>query len=232
MSPALALGQAVHEVIDEVSVLPVEERLTLPLEKRLETVWQKVTGKKGGFHTKEDEDVALERAKKMLKRVTDNPGPLTRKAIKIRQELPYFWLSEEDNLILCGKVDWLEYDEAGDSVRILDFKTGKFDEDGDSLQLPIYHLLVSKTQNRKVNGAAYWYLDRDNEPLDVTLPDIDLALSRVMEVAKRVSLARKLDRFVCQHKEGCRACRPLESIVAGKGEFVGINDYRQDIYVL
>lgn len=232
MSPALALGQAVHEVIDEVSVLPVAERLVEPLDKRLGKAWQKVAGKKGGFHTKEDEKTAYERALKMLKRVKENPGPLLKKAIKIRQELPYFWLSEEDNIILCGKVDWLEYDEASDSVKILDFKTGKFDEDGDSLQLPIYHLLVKKTQNRNVSGAAYWYLDRDNEPMNVTLPDLDESLNRIMEIAKRVALARKLDRFVCPHKDGCRACQPLEAIVAGKAQYVGVNDYRQDIYVL
>lgn len=232
MSPALALGQAVHDVIDEVSVLPVEERLLEPLDKRLEKVWQKVSGKNGGFHTQEEEKGFYERARKMLKRVSGNPGPLLQKAVKIRQELPYFWLSEEDNLILCGKVDWLIYDEASDSVKILDFKTGKFDEDGGSLQLPIYHLLVKKTQNRKVSGAAYWYLERDDAPLDVALPDEESSLNRVMEVAKRIALARKLDRFVCQHKDGCRACRPYEAIVAGKGEYVGINDYRQDIYVL
>lgn len=232
MSPALALGQAVHDVIDEVSVLPVEERLRESLEKKLEKAWVKVAGQKGGFHTKEEEKSFYERALQMLKRVSANPGPLLKKAIKIRQELPYFWLSEEDNIILCGKVDWLEYDEETDSVKILDFKTGKFDEDGDSLQLPIYYLLVNKTQNRNVSGAAYWYLDRDNKPLEVNLPDPEESLGTIMEIAKRIALARKLDRFVCQHKDGCRACQPLEAIVAGKGTFVGINDYRQDIYVL
>lgn len=232
MQPALALGQVVHDVIDEVSFLPVNERLKIPLVSRFEQMWQKVSGVKGGFHTKEDEEEAKKRGRAMLERITDHPGPILKKAIKIPQDLPYFWLSEEDNIILCGKIDWLEYDEGTDSVRIIDFKTGKFDEDGDSLQLPIYHLLVDRCQKRKVFGAAYWYLNRDPVPREVALPDLVSSSQRVLEIAKRIALARKLNRFVCRQNDGCRVCQPLEAIVSGKATYVGENDYHQDIYVL
>jgi len=50
-------------------------------------------------------------------------------------------------------VDWLEYKEETDSVRIIDFKTGKFDEDPDSLQLPIYYLLATHTQTKTRDPA-------------------------------------------------------------------------------
>ena len=99
---------------------------------------------------------------------------------------------------------------ASDSVRIVDFKTGKFDEDPDSLQLPIYYLLASRCQTKPVTGISYWYLNRDPEPVAMDLPDKDDATTRILEYAKRIALARKLGRFVCKENDGCRACRPLE----------------------
>lgn len=231
MEPPLALGQAVHDTIDTLSKLPVEERFTIPLLDTFEAIWKNVTGPKGGFTDTEQEEKFKGRAIDMIKRITDHPGPLMKKAIKIRQELPYYWLSEEDNIILCGKVDWLEYKEDTDSVRIIDFKTGKFDEDPESLQLPIYYLLTSHTQTKPITGISYWYLDRDNEPVDMQIPDAGTAEKKIMELAKKVALARKLGHFKCR-EDGCRACRPYEAVLAGKAVHVGINTYGQDLYVL
>src|SRR3989344_7782455 len=104
MSPPLALGQAVHELVESLSVLPVSERFRVSLLTKLEEPWKKVSGKLGGFDDKTEEEKYLDRAKAMLTRITDNPGPLTQKAVKIRQDLPHYWLSEADNIILCGKI--------------------------------------------------------------------------------------------------------------------------------
>lgn len=232
MQQPLALGQAVHEVVESLSVLPVGERFTESLLAKFERVWQGVSGKRGGFRDTEEEEAFKSRGVAMLRRVMENPGILRNKAIKIRQDLPSFWLSEEDNIILCGKIDWLEYLSELDSVHIIDFKTGKFDEDGDSLQLPIYLLLATNCQTHPVARASYWYLARDNEPQEVRLPELEEAKKRVMEAARTIALARKLDRFVCKHREGCRACTPYEAIVAGRAEFVGVGGYKQDIYIL
>ena len=231
MEPPLALGQAVHEAIESLSALPKEERFTIPLLERFEKAWANVTGLKGGFTDPEQEKKSKERAMAMIERVTKHPGPLLKKAIKIREPLPYYWLSEEDNIILCGKVDWLEYKEETDSVRIIDFKTGKFDEDPDSLQLPIYYLLATKCQTKPVTGISYWYLDRDNEPVDMQIPDALPAEKKILELAKKVALARKLGHFKC-HENGCRACRPYEAVLTGKATLVGLNSYGQDLYIL
>ena len=232
MAPSLALGQSVHEVIESLSVLSVDERFIEPLIDRFFKSWQKVSGERGGFASHEEEEKFRKRGEAMIHRLKENPGPLLKKTVKIRQELPYFWLSEDDNIILCGKIDWLEYVEASDSVKILDFKTGKFDEDPDSLQLPIYYLLATHCQNRPVRGVMYWYINHDTEPVSLDLPDSKLSEEKVLEIAKRVQLARKLGRFVCKEKDGCRACRPLEAIIAGKAKLVGVNDFGQDVYVL
>ena len=140
MSPPLTLGQAVHEVIESLAVLPVGERLKVSLVKKLDSVWPKVAGKRGGFKNHEIEIEYRDRAVQMLINLQEDPGPILKKAIKIKSSmgLPNYWLNEEDKIILCGKIDWLEYEEKNDSVRIIDFKTGKNEEPEDSLQLPIY----------------------------------------------------------------------------------------------
>ena len=231
MKPQLALGQVVHDVIDEISTLPVDERLSISLVKRLDAHWGKVTGKLGGFMSKEEEEEYKKRGVKMLEMLEEHPGPLINKAVKIPQDLPHYWISEEDNIILCGKIDWLEYIETNDSVHILDFKTGKIEEGKDSLQLPIYYLLVINTQNRKVSKASYWYLARDKITVEVSLPDAEEAYTQVIEVAKRIKLGRQIDHLKCP-KDGCYVCTPLERIVSGEGELVGVSGYNQDVYVL
>ncbi len=231
IEPPLALGQAVHDTIDTLSKLSAGERFTTPLMETFEKIWTNVSGQKGGFTDAEQEETFKARARDMITRVMTHPGPLAQKAIKIRQELPYYWLSEEDNIILCGKVDWLEYKEDTDTVRIIDFKTGKFDEDPDSLQLPIYYLLTSHTQTKPITGISYWYLDRDDEPIDMQLPDAEAAEKKILELAKKVALARKLGHFKC-HEGECRACRPYEAVLSGKATHVGINTYGQDLYIL
>jgi len=232
MNPALALGSAVHEVIENLSIIPTPDRFKESLVLRYEKIWENYTGKRGGFLNEEKEFQYKERGKSMLRRVMDNPGPLKNRAVKINQDLPYYWLSEEDNIILCGKIDWLEYMEDVDGVNIIDFKTGKFDEDGSSLQLPIYYLLAMHTQTRPVVAMSYWYLDRDDEPTEVSFPSMEESTKRVMEVAHKVALARKLEHFKCAQNEGCRVCRPYEAIISGRATFVGVGGYAQDIYIL
>ena len=233
VSPPLALGQAVHEVIESLAVLPVEERLKISLVKKLDPVWLKITGKKGGFKTHSEEMAYKERGVQMLINLQEDPGPILRKAIKIKSSmgLPNYWLSEEDNIILCGKINWLEYKEENDSVHIIDFKTGKNEENEDSLQLPIYLLLATNTQSKIVSGASYWYLDRDDGLTEKKLPDIEKSFEKVYEVARRIKLARQINHFKCP-KDGCFSCRPYERILKGEGEKVGVSDTRQDLYIL
>ena len=233
VTPPLALGQAVHEVIESLAVMPVEERLKISLVKRLDPVWLKITGKKGGFTDHEVEMEYRQRAVQMLINLQENPGAILEKAIKIKSKmnLPHFWLNEDDGIILCGKIDWLKYNGNDDSVHIIDFKTGKNEEKEDSLQLPIYLLIATNTQTKKVTGASYWYLDRDDGIVEKKLPDLGESYDKVYKAAKRIQLARKINHFKCP-KDGCYACRPYERILRGEGEFVGVSDTRQDVYIL
>ena len=232
ISPPLALGQIVHEIIESLSVLPVARRFEKPLIERLDQIWSKISGQRGGFANKAVEAKYKQRAQMMLRRATDHPGPLARKAVKIKMDLPWFWLSEPDNLILCGRIDWLEYLPENDSIHIIDFKTGQTDEPEDSLQLPIYYLLVQNCQRRFVSRASYWYLARSKAPVSQPLPSAKKAKPQILKIAKEIKLARQLERFNCRQPNGCQRCRPFEAIINGQAERVGVDEFKNDIYVL
>jgi ATP-dependent helicase/DNAse subunit B len=237
VSPALALGVSVHEVVEGLANYKAEERFKQPLLEQYEIAWKKVSGKKGGFKNEADELEAKNRGKEMLLRVMKNPGPLVNKALKLKggdnDMPPNFFLSEEENIILCGKIDWLEYVPENDSIRVLDFKTGRNEESGESLQLPIYQLLLNKLQKRKVTGASYWYLDKDDAPISVELPSVEESYKRVIEVARKVKSAREAGEYICPRGEGgCFACKPFEKIIKGEAEYIGVGEYNQDLYRL
>ena len=229
MSPPLSLGQAVHEVVESLSILPTDKRFMKPLTEKYDEVWKKISGKIGGYLNDKTEKRFKERGRKMLVRLHDNPGPLTKLAVKIKADLPYYWLSEDENIILCGKIDWLEYLPKKNGVHIIDFKTGKSDENPKSLQLPIYYLLASNTQKRKVVKMSYWYIARNVKPTTQKMPDPRKAKIKILKIAKEIKLARSLERFPCKHKTGCRACRPYEKILRGEAELVGVNEFKQDV---
>ena len=240
----LSLGSAVHEVLENLAKYKAEDRFKQPLTMALEKAWQNVSGKKGGFVDNSEEEEIKKRALEMIQRVEKNPGPLIEKTIKIKESEggmpPNFLLSKEENIILCGKIDWLVYKPQDDSVHILDFKTGKNDEREGSLQLPIYQLLLKNLQKRKVSGASYWYIDRDDKPKDVELPDIDESFENVYSIAKKIKEMRELSKiegaenvFLCPNGEnGCSTCKPYLKIIRGEAECVGVNNTGQDLFIV
>ena len=237
VNPTLALGQAVHEVVEGLVKFKAEERFAKPLSEAFEKAWSKISGKRGGFKNADEEVVAKERGRRMIERVEKNPGPLKNKTVLIKQGdssmPPNYYLSEEENIILCGKIDWLEYVPESDSVRLIDFKTGKNEEKEDSFQLPIYGLLLKNCQKRPLVGASYWYLDSEDFPREVNLPNLIEAHESVLKVARKVKSAREKREFHCPRgEESCFACRPFEKILCGEAEFIGTGEYNQDIYIV
>lgn len=220
-----------HDVIESLSKLRVEDRFQTMLMDRFDESWKNVTGKRGGFFDTETEDRYKRRGREMIARVSKNPGPIARKAVKIKEDLPHYWLSEDDNIILCGKIDWLEYLPESDSVHIIDFKTGSRDEEDGSLQLPIYYLLVTNTQKRNVEQASYWYLERSDDLTPKELPDEKTSFERVIDVARQMKAARQLKVFKCPEGR-CKYCALYEDVIAGAGEFVFVDPYNTDVYIL
>jgi len=233
MSPPLALGQAVHEVLEGLSEIKTDLRFKTPLLEKFEIVWKKLSGKNGGFWDKDTEFKYFSRGQLMLSRVQNNPGPIGELAIKINQDLPQYWLSEKDNMILCGKLDWLKYYPDSDTVEIIDFKTSKYEESDDSLQLPIYHLLATHCQSRPVTSASYWYLESSDVLTPKKLPNLVESEAKVLKIAQKIKLSRTLGKFDCPNGEaGCRDCRPYEKVLQGGAQYVGQDDYKADVYIL
>lgn len=232
VSPSLSLGIAVHEVLEGLSGLAVADRFQESLLVAYQKAWQAVSGEAGGFTSEAFEQEVFARGKEMLLRVQAHPGPLKNLAVKIKEELPYYWLSEKDNLILCGKLDWIEYNPDNKKVHIIDFKTSRSPEKESSLQLPIYLLLASNCQKYDVEKASYWYLGLHDELTPKTLPTQEEAATTLLEIGKRITLARKLKTFKCPHG-GCPACQPFERILKGEAKKVGENKLmRRDSYLL
>lgn len=237
INPSLALGQSVHEVLESLSTLPVEERLRVSLLDKYEDVWSHLVGKKGGFHSQDEEDEYKQRGKKMLQTVIDNPGPIANKAVALKIDdpsftLPRYKISIEEDIMLCGKIDWMEYMPETNSVHIIDFKTGKHEEDPGSLQLAIYCLLVKNLQKRDIHKVSYWYLDSESEPREVPMPDLEDAKRKIIDIALKMKVARAQKVFNCpKGNGGCYACAPFTAIMDGHAQLVGTSSY-QDIYIL
>ncbi|MBM3206237.1 MAG: PD-(D/E)XK nuclease family protein [Candidatus Staskawiczbacteria bacterium] len=237
VSQSLSLGSAVHEVLEGLLNYKSEERASQPLEKQFEESWKKFHGKVGGFKSEDQELVVKESGRAMIMSVAKNMGPLLNKAVKLPPHAndmpPNFYLSEEENIILSGKIDWLEYVPHDNSIRIIDFKTGKNDEDENSLQLPIYTLLLNALQKRKVSGASYWYIARSDKPTEVKLPQISEAKERVLDAALKVKEARVKGVFECPRGlNGCFACRDFEKVLKGEAELVKVDESRRTEYYL
>jgi len=242
VTPHMALGVAVHNVLEELADYPAEERFKRDLRARFEEEWGKVSGLKGGFLTPEQEEEFKMRGKEMINNVIADPKFLVNKRVKLPKEKmnPNYYLSEDDNIILNGQVDWIEF-LPDETLHIVDFKTGKREESEASLQLPIYLLLANKLRPQwKVSKASYWYLESGNI-VEKELPDVETAHRDVYDVALRVKQARELGEFKCpKGEEGCMNCRPYEKILKWKAGSldddsvisVGIGGFNQDMFVV
>jgi ATP-dependent helicase/DNAse subunit B len=240
VNPHMALGTAVHSVLEELANYPSEERFKRDLRARFEEEWMKVSGLQGGFASPEQEEEFKMRGKEMINNVIADPKFLINKRVKLPKEKmnPNFFLSEEDNIILNGQVDWIEF-LPDETLHIVDFKTGKKEESESSLQLPIYLLLCNKLRPQwKVSKASYWYLETD-KIVEKELPDAETAFRDVYDVALRVKQAREAGDFKCP-KGGCFACQPYEKILAWKSGTlddesvvsIGVGGFNQDMFAI
>lgn len=234
VSPHMSLGVAVHEVLEGLGQYKAEDRMKRDLLADYEKAWSKVTGRIGGFKTPEEEAEFKARGKRMIENVIKDPRMLPNKIVKLPKEKmnPNFYIDIENNIILNGLVDWIEYLPETDSIHIVDFKTGKHEEQEASLQLPIYLLLCNALQKRKVSKATYWYLESD-KLVEKELPDAEQAKVDVLEVARKVKAFRTGGDFTCANgPAGCFHCEQYEKILRGEAEFVGVGNFGQELYLL
>ncbi len=243
-SPYLSLGVAIHNTLEPLKNIESNKRkeyINKNLIEDFKKEFEKFHEKKGGFTSEAEEEKFFLRGQKMIEKIISDPKILTNKVIPEK----YFWnrnihkgfnpnypISEEENLVLNGAIDWIEYLEEYNAMRIVDFKTGRNDEDEDSFQLPIYYLLISTLDEKKkfkVKEVAYWYLDHDNKkegsehdefqiiPIDEgKLEDIELAKEKIIKIGKEIKKFREAKEYKCNREEiegeGCKHCQNYEKV--------------------
>lgn len=235
INPSLALGQNIHDTLDQFLKLPVEQRTKDELERTFSTIWNLTSGEKGGFISNEEEEAYKKRGEEMLNRFWNNKHFQETEIVKI----PSFPKAElGSDLILTGKLDWVEKagpSEAEAGFKIVDFKTGKNEEREDSQQMPIYAYLVSKVFNTNNITACYWYLDKDENLTACVLPDLEKTLAYLRKMGEIIKMTRQTNSFRCQSgKESCWACKDMLAISQGKGKLVSMDpvNRKQEIYIL
>lgn len=230
ISPALTLGQTVHETIDRFVSDATTVKSFSELEKIYEWFWGQMTGEKGGFFSSDLEKNYKDRGKEMLARFFKNEHFRTHKPTK----LPSFpKLEMGDDIILTGKVDWIE--DKGTFFHIVDFKTGQKEERDNSKQLPIYAILTKGVLKVEEVKVSYWYLDKNDELTDFSLPDLEKEYKLLKQKGLVLKMARQTSSFRCSSGyETCRYCQDFVAVSKGKGKMVSMDTFnrKQEIYVM
>lgn len=229
-NPALALGQAIHDTLENFLRFPSSDRDKNLLMEKFEFAWGNISGGKGGFASVPEEKEYKDRALEMLNRFWQNDHFKNTEMTKI----PGFPKAELGNdLILTGKLDWLEEDK--DGYHLVDFKTGKNEEKEDSQQLPIYAVLISGIFKTVKIRASYWYLDKDSEIVSFPLPEIEETTKYLKRKGEIIKMVRSTNSYRCQSGgESCWACRDILAVAQGKGKLVNMDpiNRKQEIYIL
>ena len=230
-SPYLSLGSAVHEVIERMQVIDPEKRFAVSLEEQFKQLWGTYGGKRGGFTDLAQEELFEERGKKMLQRVERNAEVLKGPTCQFGSSFPKVRLFKEKDIILVGNIDWIEVLQDG-KLHIIDFKTGKKEEAAESLQLPIYLILATYNLPEPIARTSYWYLERDDVPVQVSLKPFKEYVPVIRQKALRMEDAIAKDQFSCQSGyKNCFHCRQYGAVVSGNAEHVGYDEkMKKDLY--
>lgn len=229
ISPYLVLGSTVHDAIKWY--LDMQGQVTdEQLIQKFRNFWLKYRGKRGGFSSLEEEATFGKRGLKMLDNFLKNAKQLQKSAPNIT--FPKYNLVE--NVVMIGNFDFIG--DNGESLDIVDFKTGANDEE-DTLQLYIYSILAEANFGKPVKKASFWYLDRDDKPKEIVLDPLEPKLDWLKEKGLELKKAVEENNWVCikspEPAEGCRDCKDYSSIIEGKGEFQFTDyKYKKSIFYL
>ena len=223
-NPYLSLGEIVHDAIDNfVNRYQPRERSKDKMMYELSRGWVLKKGKTGGFKTQSQEKEFKDRSVQMAQRFLANEDFAGKIPLKT-EGFPKKKLFADKDIVLVGNFDWLE--DFSDGLHIVDFKTGQREEAEDSLQLPIYSILAKETMDKPVRKTSYWYLDKDLEPKEVQLKNLEESLSLIEQKSLAVEKAKVEDNFP-HASENCIFCREYESVLKGEAEHVGTDFKRR-----
>ncbi len=211
--PYFTMGDHIHAALkDFLSIVPVEERTVPRLEDLLREKWRR---NRKGFKSLDDEKRWGERALVQVRWFAQN------------QDLSVTPLMVEDyheaelspKITLIGKIDRVDRED-GDSLHVIDYKTGKMPEEMDRTQLYIYALILSQEQQLPVTKLSYLYLDAGEfQTLQPTAADLEQAADYVVSMVDRILAEKKYPAIINSY---CGTCDFLE-ICPMKEEILGLS---------
>lgn len=228
VKPPLSLGSAVHNVLEPLAKIKPENRFLYNLLDTFDLEFSKYNGRRGGFTSEVEFENYRKRGYKMINTVIQNKSILEKTTYTTNKDLLDAWLSKEKNIVICGKIDWINKEESDGSLSVIDFKTSKEEEVND-LQLQIYALLLHILNKETVNKLYYWYLDINNHLTEANLPDVKESYRNVIQISEQISTARTIGLFECS-KGGCFACRDYEKVIHGEATQIGVGGYNRELY--
>lgn len=211
------LGKAVHNAITLFYYLPARQRTEQSILEQLKKTWvsevqwnkKPPLEKWGGFKTIEEERDSYREAILMLKNFFG--------IAEHEPEIEYlptedFRRSIDDylNLItplnqdfdISGKFDLIIRD-SDDSLHIIDFKTGK-KEDNNDFQLRFYKLLAEENFKKPVKKASFYFLKSGNKR------EFDLGEGETERIKKeilgKINLIKATDSFEPKPSKLCKFC--------------------------
>ena len=229
VNPYFSLGLSVHQTIEELGSMSIEERLKISLKDRFEEIWESYSGKQGGFISDKQEKEFKDRGEMMIDRVV-NSDFLEKPSTEIEDEVPSIDLISEEDIKLVGSLDWIRVMDDG-GLHIIDFKTGKNKESKKSLQLPIYNILANKKLDGDVKKFSYWYLNSEDELTPRELGSIEESMKVIKEKALEIKRHVENNNYPCHYNGKCFACGDYHRIFNGQAEFLGTDpDSGKDLY--
>jgi len=211
------LGKAVHNAITLFYYLLPRQRTEKGLLEQLKETWisevqwnkKPPLGKWGGFKTTEEERNSYRQAILMLKNFI--------KIAEIEPEIEYLPTKNfkrsisdytdlvtplDENFDISGKFDLIARDN-DDSLHIVDFKTGK-KEDEDHFQLRFYKLLAEEKFKKPVRKASFYFLKTGNKK------EFDLEKEKKEkireEILGKINQIKKIEDFKTRPSKLCQFC--------------------------
>ncbi len=207
--PYYTLGEAIHDVLNSFFSLVPQIRTKKRLFDQFELHWKSASNQEGGFKDINEEDGYKKRAIKMLENFYKKEDI---------QAIPYRlspsstkYISLTNGVMLGGKIDRVDLESSG-SLHIIDYKTGKEDQD-DPYQLSIYDLLVRGWLKKEVSRLSYLHLESGNwSTKPSTRKEREATNHFILDTVKKIPKEVSREFFVCHLGGNCNHCDYLREI--------------------
>lgn len=195
--PYLTIGAHVHNALKDLyeRVSP-EHRSIDRLEQLLRTRWKE---NRKGFASIDDERAWGMKALQMM-RLYARKTDLTRQPLLLED---FHKAQISPNIQLIGRVD--RVDERSDgSLHVIDYKTGKPEEQPSFFALQLYAYLIQAKTGRPVSLASFYYLQSGSAAS--TIPDEYSMQEAVASVIARVDTIQADRTFAPRLNPHCKSC--------------------------